>query len=444
MQEKKKLYIETYGCQMNFSDSEIVASIMMERHYEMTEKHTAADVIMINTCSIRDNAEQRVWKRLRELKSLKKNNAALQIGIIGCMAERLQEEILAEHPEVDFIAGPDSYRLLPDLVAESVPGQQTANVMLSEEETYDDVQPIRLHNGGISAFISIMRGCENFCAYCVVPFTRGKERSRNPQTIVEEAKSLFEKGYREVTLLGQNVNSYRWTNEIGEEVNFPKLLAMVAVVDPKLRVRFTTSHPKDLSDELLHVIAENENACNAIHLAVQSGSTPILTKMNRKYTREYYLSRIEAIRAIIPDCAVSTDIIAGFCDETEEDHQNTLSLMREARFDNAFMFKYSERPGTIAAKKFEDNVPDAVKGRRLEEIIALQLELSLQSNQADIGKIVEVLVEGRSKKSARQFMGRDGRNKVVVFDGDNLEKGDYVNVRVTQCTSATLMGKIIL
>ncbi|MDR0364468.1 MAG: tRNA (N6-isopentenyl adenosine(37)-C2)-methylthiotransferase MiaB [Bacteroidales bacterium] len=443
MRRKKKLYIETYGCQMNFSDSEIVASIMRARGYDVAEKADHADVIMVNTCSIRDNAEQRVWKRLRELKSLKKRNISLQIGIIGCMAERLKEEILEEHLEVDFIAGPDSYRVLPDLIEAAVSGQQAANVVLSEEETYEDIHPVRLHSNGVSAFISIMRGCENFCAYCVVPFTRGKERSRNPQTIIDEARTLFENGYREITLLGQNVNSYRWIDDNKDEINFPKLLKMVAQIDPVSRIRFTTSHPKDLSDELLRVIAENENVCNAIHLAVQSGSTPVLERMNRKYTREYYLNRIAAIRSIIPDCAISTDIIAGFCDETEEDHQNTLSLMREARFDYAFMFKYSERSGTIAAKKFEDNISDDVKGRRLEEIIELQQEISLQSNQNDMGKIVEVLIEGQSKKSTSQFMGRDDRNKVVVFDGIDLKKGDCVRVKITKCTSATLIGEIV-
>lgn len=428
---------------MNFSDSEIVASIMRARGYDVAEKADHADVIMVNTCSIRDNAEQRVWKRLRELKSLKKRNISLQIGIIGCMAERLKEEILEEHLEVDFIAGPDSYRVLPDLIEAAVSGQQAANVVLSEEETYEDIHPVRLHSNGVSAFISIMRGCENFCAYCVVPFTRGKERSRNPQTIIDEARTLFENGYREITLLGQNVNSYRWIDDNKDEINFPKLLKMVAQIDPVSRIRFTTSHPKDLSDELLRVIAENENVCNAIHLAVQSGSTPVLERMNRKYTREYYLNRIAAIRSIIPDCAISTDIIAGFCDETEEDHQNTLSLMREARFDYAFMFKYSERSGTIAAKKFEDNISDDVKGRRLEEIIELQQEISLQSNQNDMGKIVEVLIEGQSKKSTSQFMGRDDRNKVVVFDGIDLKKGDCVRVKITKCTSATLIGEIV-
>lgn len=440
MRDKKRLYIETYGCQMNFSDSEIVASIMTARGYEMTEKAEEADVVMINTCSIRDNAEQRVWKRLRELKSYKKRRQGMQLGIIGCMAERLKEEVLEEHPEVDFIAGPDAYRSLPELVSEALSGQQTANVLLSEEETYDDIQPVRLHSNGISAFISIMRGCENFCAYCVVPFTRGKERSRNPETIVHEARELFNKGYREITLLGQNVNSYRWVDAAGKETGFPELIVQVAAIHPELRVRFTTSHPKDISDALIHAIASHNNICNSIHLAVQSGSNKVLQKMNRKYTREYFLERARAIRETIPDCAISTDIIAGFCDETEQDHQDTLALMREVCFEYAFMFKYSERSGTIAAKRFEDNIPDEIKGRRLEEIIALQQESSLQSNKRDIGKTVEVLVEGASRKSPHQFMGRDSRNKVVVFDAEGLNSGDYVCVRITKCTSATLIG----
>ncbi|MCL2510594.1 MAG: tRNA (N6-isopentenyl adenosine(37)-C2)-methylthiotransferase MiaB, partial [Bacteroidales bacterium] len=364
MQKNKNLYIETYGCQMNFSDSEIVASIMADEDYTVTEQTGDADVILINTCSIRDNAEQRVWKRLRELKSLKKKRPALQIGIIGCMAGRFKEAMLEMQPEVDFIAGPDAYRSLPELITTSVAGQQAANVMLSEEETYDDIQPVRLHSNGVSAFISIMRGCENFCAYCVVPFTRGKERSRNPHTIVQEATELFQNGYREITLLGQNVNSYHWTQDDATLIRFPQLITMVAAIDAQLRIRFTTSHPKDLSNDLIQAIAKHPNICRSIHLAVQSGSNRILEKMNRKYTREYYLERINAIRAAIPDCAISTDIIAGFCDETEQDHQDTLSLMREVRFDSAFMFKYSERSDTIAAKKFDDNVPDEVKGRR--------------------------------------------------------------------------------
>jgi len=442
MQKNKKLYIETYGCQMNFSDSEIVASIMAESNFTITEYSKEVDVILINTCSIRDNAEQRVWKRLRELKSLKKKQPNLQIGIIGCMAERFKEAMLEMQPEVDFIAGPDAYRSLPELITASVAGQQSANVMLSEEETYDDIQPVRLHSNGVSAFISIMRGCENFCAYCVVPFTRGKERSRNPQTIVQEAVELFKNGYREITLLGQNVNSYNWKNNDGTVIHFPQLISMIAAIDHQLRVRFTTSHPKDLSNNLIQAIVQHQNICSAIHLAVQSGSNRILEKMNRKYTREYFLERIQAIRTAIPECAITTDIIAGFCDETEQDHQDTLNLMREVRFDSAFMFKYSERSGTIAAQKFDDNVPEEVKSRRLKEIIALQQELSLQSNKNDIGKVVEVLIEGNARKSAEQLMGRDSRNKVVVFESKELEKGDYADVRIVRCTSATLIGQV--
>lgn len=439
--QDKKLYIETYGCQMNFSDSEIVASIMAEENYTVTEHVGDADVVIVNTCSIRDNAEQRVWKRLRELKSLKKNNPTLQIGIIGCMAERFKDAMLEMQPEIDFIAGPDAYRSLPELIAVSVSGQQAANVILSEDETYDDIAPVRLHSNGVSAFISIMRGCENFCAYCVVPFTRGKERSRNPHTIIQEATELFQNGYREITLLGQNVNSYRRIEDDGTEIGFPQLIAMVAAIDTQLRVRFTTSHPKDLSDDLLTVMATHRNICRSIHLAVQSGSNRILEKMNRKYSREYYLERIQAIRTAMPDCAISTDIIAGFCDETEEDHLDTLNLMRQVRFDNAFMFKYSERSGTIAAKKFADNVPDEIKSRRLEEIIALQQELSFQSNKNDVGKVIEVLIEGTARKSAAQLMGRDSRNKVAVFESQTLKKGEYANIRITRCTSATLIGK---
>jgi len=442
MQNNKKLYIETYGCQMNFSDSEIVASVMIGENYVMTEEAKNADVILINTCSIRDNAEQRVWKRLHELKSLKKKHSDLQIGIIGCMAERFKEAMLEMQPEIDFIAGPDAYRSLPKLIAISVAGQQTANVILSEEETYDDIQPVRLHSNGVSAFISIMRGCENFCAYCVVPFTRGKERSRNPHTIVREAMELYKNGYREITLLGQNVNSYHWTEDGGIAIRFPQLIKMVAAVDSQLRVRFTTSHPKDLSNDLIQTIAQHSNICRAIHLAVQSGSNRILERMNRKYTRQYYLERVQAIRAAIPDCAITTDIIAGFCDETEQDHQDTLSLMCEVRFDSAFMFKYSERSETVAAQKFADNVPDETKSRRLEEIIALQQKLSFQSNKNDIGKTVEVLIEGNARKSADQLMGRDSRNKVVVFDSQKLKKGDYADVRIVRCTSATLIGQV--
>jgi tRNA-2-methylthio-N6-dimethylallyladenosine synthase len=437
---EKKLYIETYGCQMNFSDSEIVASILRDNDYSLTADVKEANLILVNTCSIREKAEERVWKRLRELRSLKKRNPQLKIGVIGCMAERLHDKLLAPEHGVDLVAGPDAYRTLPFLVDQTAAGAQAANIQLSLEETYADIEPVRLDPSGVTAFVSIMRGCDNFCAYCVVPFTRGRERSRNPQTIVDEVKHLFEKGYRDVTLLGQNVNSYHFT-EGNTSVGFPELLARVASVDPRLRVRFTTSHPKDLSDSLIKVIAAHPNICRSIHLAVQSGSNEVLRRMNRKYTREWFLDRVRSIRQHIPDCTLSTDIIAGFCGETEEDHQQTLSLMDEVRFDAAFMFRYSEREGTIAAKKYKDDVPDEVKARRLQEIIDLQHKHSLASNRADVGKIFEVLAEGFSKRSNGMLSGRNSQNKVIVFKAENVKPGDYVNVRITGCTAATLIGE---
>lgn len=437
---EKKLYIETYGCQMNFSDSEIVASILAGNEFDTVPEAAEAGLILINTCSIRDKAEQRVWKRLRELKALKKKNPALRIGVIGCMAERLHEQLLDPRHGIDLVAGPDAYRNLPELIAETETGARAANVQLSLEETYDDIEPVRLAPGGVSAFISIMRGCENFCAYCVVPFTRGKERSRNPETILAEAAGLFEKGYREVTLLGQNVNSYHW-DENQQSLTFPDLLKQVAAINPLLRVRFTTSHPKDLSDELIQTIAAHPNICRAIHLAVQSGSNAVLGRMNRKYTREWFLGRIAAIRAQIPDCAISTDIIAGFCGETDDDHRDTLSLMEEVKFDNAFMFRYSEREGTIAAKKYPDDVPDEVKAARLAEIIELQHKHSLRSNKADVGKTFEVLTEGFSKRSNEMLSGRNSQNKVVVFKALHAKPGEYARVRITACTQATLVGE---
>lgn len=436
----KKVFIETYGCQMNFSDSEIVGSIMKSIDYEVTSDINQANVIFLNTCSIRDNAEQRVNRRLKELRSYKKKNPELKIGLLGCMAERLKEQIFNEEA-VDLIVGPDAYRDLPHLLNITESGQKAANVILSEEETYSEIEPVRLDNNGISAFISIMRGCENFCTYCVVPYTRGKERSRDPQTIINEAKDLFEKGYREITLLGQNVNSYQWQDS--ENMNFAKLLESVALINPLLRVRFATSHPKDISDELLHTIAKYENICKAIHLPVQSGSSEVLKKMNRKYTREWYMNRIEAIKTIIPDCAISTDIIAGFCAETEENHKDTLSLMKWVGFDYAFMFKYSERPDTVAAKRFEDDIPEEIKSRRLDEIIELQKELSSQSNQNDIGKTFKVLIEGISKRSSQKLYGRNSQNKVVVLPGKDFKTGDYVDVKIISCTSATLLGESI-
>ncbi len=425
---------------MNFSDSEIVGSIMKSIDYEVTTDINQANVIFLNTCSIRDNAEQKVNRRLRELRSYKKKNPDLKIGLLGCMAERLKEQIFNEEA-VDLIVGPDAYRDLPNLLNVAESGQKAANVILSEEETYAEIEPVRLDNNGISAFISIMRGCENFCTYCVVPYTRGKERSRDPQTIITEAKDLFDKGYREITLLGQNVNSYHWNED--SDMNFSRLLEHIALINPLLRVRFATSHPKDISDELLYTIAKHENICKAIHLPVQSGSSDVLKKMNRKYTREWYMNRIEAIKTIIPDCAVSTDIIAGFCDETEENHQDTLSLMKWVGFDYAFMFKYSERPDTVAAKRFDDNVEESVKSRRLDEIIELQKELSAISNKKDVGKFFKVLIEGVSKRSSQKLFGRNSQNKVVVFPNHEFKVGDYVNVKITNCTSATLIGETI-
>lgn len=442
MKEVKKVYIETYGCQMNFSDSEIVASLMKDEGYEVCDESGEADIVFLNTCSIRDHAEQRVRKRLRELKSLRKKKPFIKIGVLGCMAERLKQQLLEEEEVVDMIVGPDAYRELPALLEQAGAGEKAVNVILSTKETYADIAPLRLDKNGVTAFISIMRGCENFCSYCVVPFTRGKERSRDPRTIVNEARELFAKGYREVTLLGQNVNSYSG-EENGSEVPFFELLGRVADVDPRLRVRFATSHPKDISDELLQTIGSTKNICNAIHLPVQSGSNNMLKRMNRKYTREWYLGRIAAMRKYIPDCAVSTDIIAGFCGETGEDHQDTLSIMKEVGYDYAFMFKYSERPGTIAMKKYEDDVPEELKSARLKEIIDLQQELSHRSNKADIGKSFEVLVEGTSRKSDKELMGRNSQNKVVVFPRENYVKGDYVQVRITDCTPATLIGKAI-
>ncbi|HNS16218.1 MAG TPA: tRNA (N6-isopentenyl adenosine(37)-C2)-methylthiotransferase MiaB [Bacteroidales bacterium] len=440
MPEIKKLYIETFGCQMNFSDSEIVGSLMLSHGYEMTNGPDRADVIFINTCSVREHAEQRVRRRLKELSILKKKRPSLIIGLLGCMAERLKETLLEEESLIDLLIGPDAYRHIPDLLSTVESGQRAVDVLLSEEETYADIRPVRLGSNGVSAFISIMRGCENFCSYCVVPYTRGKERSRDPGSIIREATGLVEQGYREVTLLGQNVNSYTW-NEQGKLVDFSGLLGRMAGIDPLLRVRFATSHPKDLSDELITVIASYPNICRSVHLPVQSGSDHMLNRMNRKYTREWYMDRIRAIRQHIPDCTISTDIIAGFCGETEEDHLETLSIMTEAAFDFAYMFRYSERSGTIAAKKYNDDVPGDVKSRRLDEIIRLQQTLSLQSNEKDIGKIAEVLVEGRSRKSQHHLSGRNSQNKVVVFPARDFKPGEYINVRITGCTSATLTGE---
>ena len=432
----RKLFVETYGCQMNVGDTEIVVSVMQREGYVYTERIDEADVILINTCSIRDNAEQRIWGRLAEMKRYRRANPGLVVGVIGCMAERLKEKLVEGPHGVDVVAGPDVYRDLPRLVREAEAGGKGVNVLLSTEETYAEIAPVRLDRNGVSAFVAIMRGCNNFCSYCVVPYTRGRERSRDPETILAEVRTLFGNGYREVTLLGQNVNSYRFG-----EVDFPGLMRRVASVSPLLRVRFATSHPKDISDSLLEVMAEMPNICRAIHLPAQSGSTRMLELMNRKYTREWYLGRIEAIRRILPGCSISTDLIAGFCTETDDDHRQTLSLMEEVGYASAFMFKYSERPNTKAARHMADDVPDGVKTARLNEIIALQNELSLRSNRLDVGREFEVLVEGVSKRSDRQLFGRTSQNKVVVFDRGDARVGDYVRVRVTDCSSATLHGQ---
>jgi tRNA-2-methylthio-N6-dimethylallyladenosine synthase len=447
----KKLYVESYGCQMNFSDSEVVASIMTKEGYTTTRNVDEADVVLINTCSIRENAEQRVRNRLTEFKHKKDQNPDLVVGILGCMAERLKKALLEEEKLVDLVAGPDAYRDLPNLVEEVGTGQKAVNVLLSRDETYADISPVRLDQGGISAFVTIMRGCDNMCSFCVVPFTRGRERSRDPQTIVEECKDLFDKGYREVTLLGQNVDSYRWNltskGEIKDDnlptTNFAQLMEMVALVSPHLRVRFSTSHPKDMTDDVLEIMAKYENICPYIHLPVQSGHTDVLARMNRGYSREWYLDRINAIRKYMPDCAISTDIITGFCGETDEEHQDTISLMKEVQFDFAYMFKYSERPKTLAERRFEDDIPDAVKGSRLNEIIELQLQHSRLSNEKQIGKTVKVLIEGTSKRSEEHLCGRNGQNAMVVFPKQNYEKGQYVMVKISDCTSATLMGEAI-
>ena len=447
----KKLYLESYGCQMNFADSEVVASILVKDGYETTRNVDEADVVFINTCSIRENAEAKVRKRLTEFKSKKVTNPNLVIGILGCMAERLKKDLLEEEKLVDLIAGPDSYRDLPNLIEEVGTGQKAVNVLLSRDETYADITPVRLDQGGVSAFVSITRGCDNMCSFCVVPFTRGRERSRDPKTIVDECKILFADGYREVTLLGQNVDSYRWNltskGEIKSETeattNFAQLLEMVALVSPELRIRFSTSHPKDMVDEVLHMMASYENICPYIHLPVQSGNTEVLERMNRGYSREWYLDRIAAIRRIMPDCAITTDIISGFCGETEEQHQETLSLMDEVIYDYAFMYKYSERPKTLAERRFEDDVPDDVKGRRLEEIINKQLKHSLILNERQIGSIHKVLIEGNSKRSTEDYCGRTGGNKMVIFPKSSVEKGSYVHVKIISCTSATLFGEII-
>ncbi len=441
----RKLFIESYGCQMNFADSEVVASIMLEMGFQTTNDFNEADVIFINTCSIRENAEQRVRKRLTDFKAAKKNKPGMIVGVLGCMAERLKAKFLEEEKLVDVVVGPDAYRDLPKLIQSADEGTKSVNVLLSRDETYGDISPIRLNSNGVSGFISITRGCDNMCSFCVVPFTRGRERSRDAHSIVNEAKDLFDNGFREVVLLGQNVDSYHWKNEEeSKEVNFAELLAMVADVHPALRVRFSTSHPKDLTDEVLHTMASRENICKNIHLPVQSGNSRILELMNRTYTREWYINRIEAIRNIIPECAISTDIIAGFCSETEEEHQETISLMKLVRFEYAYMFTYSERPGTPAAKKLTDDVPEEIKSKRLAEIVQLQREHALERMNDQLGKTNRVLIDGFSKKSENDFAGRTDQNLVVVFPVDaRFKKGDYVDVYIEKCTSATLLGKIV-
>lgn len=441
---KRKLYIESYGCQMNFADSEIVASILRDNGFATTSKYEDAELILLNTCAIRDNAEQKVRHRLQHLIPIKKKNPLVKIGVLGCMAERLKSKLLEEEKIVDMVVGPDAYRDLPRLVEEAETGQKAVNVFLSREETYADITPIRLDSNGVTAFISIMRGCDNMCSFCVVPYTRGRERSRDPHSIVKEATDLFNQGYREVTLLGQNVDSYKWSaenTENPESVNFAQLLEMVALVNPDLRVRFSTSHPKDITDEVLFTMKKYENICKYIHLPAQSGSTRILELMNRTYTREWYINKIDRIREILgEECGISQDMIAGFCTETEEDHQESLSLLEYVKYDYGYMFAYSERPNTPAAKKLADDIEEEVKKRRLTEIIAVQQRLSFERNKLAIGKVHKVLVEGFSKRSAEHLQGRNDQNKVIVFPKENFKKGDYVKVLVTDCTAATLIG----
>ena len=432
---RKKVYIETYGCQMNVNDSEVILSILQDAGYALTENIEEAAVILANTCSIRDNAEQRIWGRIDQFKIQKRKRQDVVIGIVGCMAERLKDELLKA---VDIVAGPDAYRTLPELLKAVRPDNPQINVLLSHEETYAEISPVRMDKNGISAFISIMRGCNNVCSYCIVPYTRGRERSRDAHTIVREAQELWANGYKEVTLLGQNVDSYHW-----EDVNFAKLLEMVAEVNPQLRVRFSTSHPKDISDEVIYTMARHENICRHIHLPVQSGSSIMLEKMRRKYDREWYLERVDKIRSVMPDCGITTDVIAGFSGETEQDHQDTLSLMEQVVFDSAFMFAYSERPGTLASKKYPDDIPYDVKTSRLNEIIALQGRMSLKSNEREIGKVMKVLVEGPSKRNPEELCGRAGSNKMCVFPSRGEKPGDYCEVEVVSVTSATLLCRRI-
>ncbi|MEL7146699.1 MAG: tRNA (N6-isopentenyl adenosine(37)-C2)-methylthiotransferase MiaB [Bacteroidota bacterium] len=461
LKEAKKLYIESYGCQMNFSDSEIVSSIMAENGFDTTSNFETADVIFLNTCSIRDKAEQTVRKRLKQFNKVKRDKPEITIGVLGCMAERLKSKLLEEEKIVDVVVGPDAYRDLPKLVQEAEYGAKGVNTFLSREETYADISPVRLNSNGVTAFISIMRGCDNMCSFCVVPFTRGRERSRDPHSIINEAQDLFDKGYKEVTLLGQNVDSYKWSPEdnnkarldaklrkqeegVSEVINFANLLEMVAKVSPELRIRFSTSHPKDITDEVLHTMKKYDNICKYIHLPAQSGNSRVLELMNRTYDREWYIDRVDAIRRILGEnCGISSDMIAGFCTETEEEHQETITLMDYVKYDFSYMFYYSERPGTLAAKKYEDDIPLETKKRRLQEIIAKQQEISLIRNKRDIGQTQKVLIEGTSKRSEEQLQGRNTANKVVIFDKDQYQKGQYVNVEITDCSAATLFGKVV-
>lgn len=451
---EKKFYIESYGCQMNFSDSEIVASILNKEGFGATRNYEEADIVLLNTCSIREKAEQTVRKRLSEFKKTKEQKPGMLVGVLGCMAERLKAKFLEEEKLVDLVIGPDAYRTLPALIEEAETGQKGVNVLLSREETYADISPVRLDTNGVTAFVSIMRGCNNMCSFCVVPFTRGRERSRDAWSIIKEAEDLYSRGYKEVTLLGQNVDSYYWIDDstqslqdsdVPKPVTFAKLLEMVALVSPDLRVRFSTSHPKDITEDVLLTMAKYENICNYIHLPVQSGNTRVLQLMNRTYTREWYMAKVDQIRTILPDCGISSDVIAGFCTETEEEHQDTLSIIAFSRYDMSYMFFYSERPGTLAARRYKDDVPEDVKKRRLQEIVDLQNRLSLQSNQQDVGKTFKVLIEGESKKSTEDWMGRNSQNKVIVFakGAHHYRKGDYAYVTVNSCTKATLLGEIV-
>ncbi len=452
-QYNKKFYIESYGCQMNFSDSEIVASILQNEGFGATKNFEEADLVLLNTCSIREKAEQTVRKRLTEFKKIKQVKPSMLVGVLGCMAERLKSKLLEEEKLVDLVVGPDAYRTLPLLIEEAETGQKSVNVLLSREETYADISPVRLDSNGVTAFISIMRGCNNMCSFCVVPFTRGRERSRDVHSIINEAQHLFEQGFKEVTLLGQNVDSYYWTSPLNplsegegkEAITFARLLEKVALISPELRVRFSTSHPKDITDEVLFIMAKYENICNYIHLPLQSGSTRILQLMNRTYTREWYKAKVNRIKEIIPDCGISSDIIAGFCTETDEDHADTLDMMHSSAYDMSYMFFYSERPGTLAARRYKDDVPEEVKKKRLKEIVELQNTLSYESNKKDVGKIFKVLIEGDSKKSNSEWKGRNSQNKMIVFPKENYDykKGDYVFVKVNDFTQATLIGEVV-